>query len=288
MGDIMEGMAEAIGASFLNYFTSLNSVLKLAQAAPMDKIDGFPSYLLWNSSTKIAISIGVGVASVIIALFLFFELASIFNRSDVKGLDGIYWILMAFLKVAVMMAICKNMTVIIGMCFEITTQVVKSITSSELYKNTMINSNNLSESLTKFYKDSGFWTLLQGWITAYLAKFVNGACMVLAEIVCKLRFIEIYVFTAVAPIAFSTFVSREYKNIGVSYIKRLLALGLQGAFIAIVCLLYVVIANSTVGKITVGKAGALDVMMQMMGYSLLLIIAIFQTGGWSKSLLQVN
>ena len=124
LDSFFKGLAATIGDIFANYFVSLNDVMTLAQSAPSDKIDGFPSLALWEASKGLSSSIGTGVASVVISLFLFFELAAIFNRTDTKGLDGIYWILMAFLKVAVAITIAKNMSVIIGMCFQISSEVI--------------------------------------------------------------------------------------------------------------------------------------------------------------------
>lgn len=292
MDEFMEGLADNIAQSISGYFTNLQNIFELAQASPSEAINGFPSVRLWEASSSIAQSIGMGVASTIIALFLFFELASLFNRSDTKGWDGIYWIMMVFLKVAVLMTICRNMTVIIGMCFEITSQVTESIVNSTAWSGLNIESNNISQSMLAYYADKGFWDLLWGSVTAWIGKMANGICITLADIICKLRFIEIYVFNAVAPIAFCTFASKEYKNIGVSFIKRLLALGLQGAFIAIVCYMYVIIVNESFSSL-IGINGnditdPISVMIQLIGYSLLMVIALFQTSGWSKSLLQVN
>ena len=92
LDSFFKGLADTIGDIFANYFVSLNDVMTLAQSAPSDKIDGFPSLALWEASKGLSSSIGTGVASVVISLFLFFELAAIFNRTDTKGLDGIYWI----------------------------------------------------------------------------------------------------------------------------------------------------------------------------------------------------
>lgn len=288
MDELMEGLAEAIGDQFDNYFKSLDNIFTLAKASPMDAIPGFPSQELWNASSQLAVTIGAGVASTIVALFLFFELASLFNRSDTKGLDGIYWILMVFLKAAVAMALCKNMTVIIGACFEIVASMVDIIQKSDLFEDTMSQTIDIGSQLTEYYKDAGFWESLGSWIFSWLAKGCNWVCMTLAEIVCKLRFIEIYVFVAIAPVPFCTLINKEYKHIGIAYLKRLIALGLQGLFIAIVCFLYITIVNASVNNVVVTDDGGIGAMFQMMGYSLLLIIAIFQTGGWSKSLVQVN
>lgn len=288
MDEFLEGMSEAIGDFFINYFSSLDSIMKLAEAAPMDKIDGFPSKALWEASQGISSSIGVGVATVIIALFLFFELAAVFNRSDAKGWDGIYWILMAFLKVAVAITICKNMTLIIQICFAITSEIVNGLKQSGLLKLQKIENQTLAQDLVEYYADKGWWQSLCGWFFGLIASFVNNIAMTIVEIICKLRFIEIYVFTAIAPLPFCTFCNQEYKHIGIAFLKRLLALGLQGVFIAIVCIFYVQIVNASIGNslnVTGNPTGA---MCSMMGYSLLLLIAVFQTGGWSKSLLQVN
>lgn len=127
-----------------------------------------------------------------------------------------------------------------------------------------------------------------------MAFLVNGARLIsfmLADVVCKMRLIEIYVFTAVAPIAISTLASKEYQNIGISFIKRLLALGLQGAFIVLVCSMYVTIVQATLNSmVSGGEVSGLNIgmMVPLVGYAILLVITIFRTGGWAKSLLQVN
>lgn len=288
MDELLDGICEEIGAFFSNYFSSLDNIMELAEAAPMDSIHGFPSTALWEASKGISSSIGVGVASVIIALFLFFELAAVFNRSDSKGWDGVYWILMAILKVAVAVAICKNMTLIIQICFAITTEIIQGLKSSGLLNLQEIQNQTLAQDLVDYYQDRAVWSKIGGWFCAMIANFINNLAMTVVEIVCKIRFIEIYVFTAIAPLPFCTFCNQEYKHIGISFLKRLIALGLQGVFISIVCIFYVQIVNASIGdalNVTGNPTGA---MFSMMGYSLLLLIAVFQTGGWSKSLLQVN
>lgn len=287
MDELRDSFAEAIGDFFSNYFSSLDDVVKLAKACPSDNITGFPSVELWNASKGMSTSIAVGVGSTIVALFLFFELASIFNRSDNKGWDGIYWILMAFLKMAFAVYLCKNMTVIIQAIFEIQALLVKNISASNFSKELSVQSVEISEQLTEYYKDVGLGGVMVGWFIGLIAQTVNNIAMVIVSLICKIRFIEIYVFTAVAPLPFATFTHRDYKSIGIAFLKRLMALALQGVFIVIVCYFYVTIANATIGDVTV-DGSAIKPMFEMMGYSLLLLIAVFQTGGWAKSLLQVS
>lgn len=288
LDEFFNGLASDIGNVFANYFVSLNDVMKLAQAAPNDAIDGFPSQALWSASKDLSSVIGTGVASVIISLFLFFELAAIFNRTDTKGLDGIYWILMAFLKVAVAITIAKNMSIIILMCFQISSEIIKGMQQTSTFSLLEFNSNDISQELIDYFKDKEAGTILGGYIVAQLANYVNHASIVIVKLVCQIRFIEIYVFTAVAPLPFCTFCNNEFKHIGISFIKRFLALALQGVFICIVCVFYVQIVNASIGSALDVSSNPTGAMFTMMGYSVLLLIAVFQTGGWSKSLLQVN
>lgn len=277
--DTLHGWFEA-------YFANIDSILELAKAGPSDAITGFPSTTLWEAATDMSNSVGVGIASTLVALFLFYELGQTFVRSDTKGLDGIYFILMAFFKVSVVIMICKNMSIIIGMCFQIasiaTSNIANSSLTTELDK-TVDMATPIKEAVEKMDGMSRFGPLLFGFV----AKIITAAGCIGAELICKLRFVEIYVFTAIAPIPLCTLASREYKNIGVAFIKRLLALGLQGTFIVIVCGLYVAIVNATMASI-VENGDTMNMMAACAGYSFLFVIALMQTGGWSKSLLQVN
>ena len=70
-----------------------------------------------------------------------------------------------------------------------------------------------------------------------------------------------------------------------------MALGLQGAFIVLVCSMYVTIVQATLNSmVSGGEVSGLNIgmMVPLVGYAILLVITIFRTGGWAKSLLQVN
>lgn len=287
MWDLLDGLPEVIGGLFTDFFVSLDDILVLAQSQPNSQIQGFPSMTLWNAATNISSSIGTGIAATIISLFLFFELASIFNRADTKGWDGIYWILMVVLKVSVCIAIAKNMSLIINICFEISGSILNSIRNSEWYSLQGIQTADIANSLQEYYTDQSTPQCLLGYCVALVVYMLNNLCMIVVKIVCQLRFIEIYIFTAVAPLPFCTFCNHEYKHIGVAFIKRMLALGLQGVFISVVCIFYTVIVNASIGDAVV-EGNPTSTMFKMLAYSILLLISIFQTGGWSKSLLQVN
>ena len=107
LSDIQESAAGYIGEVVEGFDMGLSNLVEIAKADPSTPVAGFPTAELWDTAVSISSSIGEGIAASLVGLFLMFELAAVFNRSDTKGWDGIYWILMAFLKVAVMAAICN-------------------------------------------------------------------------------------------------------------------------------------------------------------------------------------
>ncbi|WP_300970680.1 type IV secretion system protein, partial [Faecalibaculum rodentium] len=252
LSDIQESAAGYIGEVVEGFDMGLSNLVEIAKADPSTPVAGFPTAELWDTAVSISSSIGEGIAASLVGLFLMFELAAVFNRSDTKGWDGIYWILMAFLKVAVMAAICNNMSLIITIVFAVSSSVVTAVGDAESLNQAADSLKDIAASLVDYYNEQSFFSTIMGAIMAFL---VNGARLIsfmLADVVCKMRLIEIYVFTAVAPIAISTLASKEYQNIGISFIKRLLALGLQGAFIVLVCSMYVTIVQATLNSMVSG------------------------------------
>lgn len=272
---------------FSTYFADIDMILALAKAGPSDAVEGFPAVALWGAASNMATSVGVGIAASLVALFLFFELGQMFTRSDTKGLDGLYFIFMALFKVSVVILVCKNIPIIIGMCFQIASTATANVADGAFLTEELNKSIDLAtpikEAAEKVDGMGRFGPLLMGFV----AKIATTIGSIGAELICKLRFVEIYVFTAIAPIPLCTLASKEYKNIGISYLKRLLALGLQGTFIVIVCGLYVAIVNAAMAPVVEG-GDLMNMMSACAGYSILFVIALMQTGGWSKSLLQVS
>ena len=284
MDEIIEGLAEAVAGFYNGYFDGLTGIADLAKMTPQEfNAD------LWNavSTTSPIGKAIVAMASILVSLFLCIELIGLFNRSDVKGLDGMYWIVMTFLKMMLALTLCRNMTVIIGACFQISSDIITNM--GDLFSE-QPPSSSVSAAIENALKDNGnLWDLLAYWLLAFLGWGVNNISVALVQVICTLRFIEIYVFTAVSALAFATFVSKQFNSIGIRHLKRLIALGLQGVFIVIICYMYMVLINSAFpADMVVGKEEIVGKMFELVGYSLLLIIACFQTGGWAKSLLEVN
>lgn len=124
-------------------------------------------------------------------------------------------------------------------------------------------------------------------IGLYLQSFLIGITMhVLSTVIFVIvygRMIEIYLMTSLAPIPFSTFGNREQSQVGMNYLRSLIALGFQG-FLIMVCVgIYAVLIQS----VTISE----DVILSLwgvVGYTALLVFALFKTGSLAKSVMSAH
>ncbi|MDR0200267.1 MAG: hypothetical protein LBI43_06800 [Streptococcaceae bacterium] len=73
------------------------------------------------------------------------------------------------------------------------------------------------------------------WIVSFLVGIVASVIMM---VLITVRVIQLYVYTILSPIAFSSFASSEYRSIGVGFIKSYFALLIQGMVMLVILGVY--------------------------------------------------
>ena len=137
--------------------------------------------------------------------------------------------------------------------------------------------------LSDALEDEDFLSLFGIFIQSSMIHAINSICNVMASLIIKLRYIEIYVFTAIAALPVAVITSSNHE---VSVIKRMCALALQVVFIMVCFMMYAAIARN--GALTVNDNNVVVDLWSIVGNAILLVIALFQTGSWSKSLFGVH
>lgn len=289
MKDLLKGVIDLIADFLTINYDQIQGIFDLASLSPdgsnaTDTIN-FPAATLWQAAKSFSENAVAPIAVTFCGIFFAIELFRLLERNQTaNGVDFMFSLVMTTIKMAGYIVLIKNMSGIIALCFSISSGIVAN--SKDLLQFTTAEQFEAKELIKDFYDENGqFWDLILPLITSWIANMLSSVAFVLAELVCQLRFIEIYIFVALAPVPFCTFFSSEYKQIGVSFVKRMLALALQGVFIMVAVYFFVTI----VGGIDLQSiTNPMDIVWTKAGFALLLIIAIFQTGGWAKSLLQVN
>ena len=278
MGWLEDGIVQFIANVYEGLFYNVQEIFDLAKLSP----SGFNS-TLWQAVTDFNELAVLPVSWSILTLFLLLELANLMKRSDAKGgLESIYWVSKIILKILIAKTCMDNMTTIINALFEISGQIVLNGESQLAITEKTIDTNSITDAL----EHEKIVSLLGYFLQAFLIQLCSSVCFILAKIVIQLRFIEIYIFAAIAALPFATLASQEYSSIGKNYIKRMAALAIHAVFIIVVVYVYSVLLNGAIFNIEDGSVTSS--MWDLVGYSILFVIALFQTGGWSKSLMQAN
>lgn len=276
---IKDGIVEWIIDLYTSFFGGVGDLFVLAKAPP----DTWHGGGLWSIIIDFSHNAVMPVAMTLVSFFLLMELLNMLNKQDDKSNDSIYLIVQILVKVSIAQLIMQNIDLMILAIFQLSSFIVNN--GGTLMSNDgtfTADTSALADGLDK----SNIVTLLSLMVIGMILSLAQSICFIIAELVINLRFIEIYVFTALAPLAFATLMSSEYSSIGKNFFKRMAALALQVVFICIVLYMYVFLLESE--TLAALASDPLAALMAGFGYTLLMVISLFQTGGWAKSLTTAN
>ncbi len=237
---------------------------------------------LWDTVTKFNQTAVLPVAYLVFGCFIMADFIKVLTKQNPNGLEAMHMVLIVIVKMVIGEAILTNIPDIIDSIFGIAAEMLKNNTL--IASNITLDSSTLSDAL----EQEGILSLLAIFFQALVIGGVDEICNVLINLVVQLRYIEIYVFTAIAalPLAVITSSNHEVSVIGYGYLKRMCALAIQVVFIMVCFMMYTAIVNN--GSFTITDNNVVMDLWSMIGNSILLVIALFQTGTWSKALFQVH
>ncbi len=106
------------------------------------------------------------------------------------------------------------------------------------------NGTTLPAEMITTIEDCGFFESIPLWaVTIIGGLFITVLSFILIMSVYG-RFFKMYMYTALAPIPLSTFAGEPSQNIGKSFIKSYCAVLLEGAVIALACIIFSLFASS--------------------------------------------
>ena len=111
-----------------------------------------------------------------------------------------------------------------------------------------------------------------------LIKFIS----VMVTVIVTGRMIEMYVLIAISPIPAATIPNSDASSIAKNFLKTFMAVCLQGAIIFLIVSMFGIIVNSV--GISVDGVEFTKSLFSILGYALVLVISLFSTGKWAKSI----
>ena len=114
----------------------------------------------------------------------------------------------------------------------------------------------------------------------FITNLIVQIAVKMAQIIVIARFVELYLYFCVAPIPIATLPSGEMSQIGKNFLKSFAAVCLQGTLIYLVLSFFPFIADFFLE----GSDNFLVIAGNMIGYAILLIVAVWSTQKWAKSI----
>lgn len=236
---------------------------------------------VWSYMTAITKGImqplGVAILAVVLVLEFSKMAKKIANSGGAMTFEAMAPMIVSYIMVAV---VITNTTVIVEAIIAIASYVIEQVAS--LVTNGGANYDTISG-----IKGSGIVGKMIIGFFAILIWLVRMASIMVVNILITIRFIQLYLMIPFAPVAIPTFLSDDWRSVGIGYLKNIMVYAVQGILIFLIVSLVPLFESA--GKIAVSNgAGVMESLAIMFGglvQAILLIIALVGSQRTARSIL---
>lgn len=240
---------------------------------------------LYGYTHTVMESVVLPIAYVVLALFFVLELYKTSIRVDGMGGGSATFGTEVVFRVLFKVVLCKlavdSVPLILNAIYDVSTHITQGVAG-------IVDSGSMTggidtEAIRPIIEEYGFWSKLMYLILCFIVFLISMVAVAFSYIIIVARFIELFVYFAIAPIPVATLPSDEMSSIGKNFLKSFAAVCIQGTLIFLVLSFFPSLLNSAF--LTQDISDSLFVaILGVMGYSLVLIIAVFSTGKWARSI----
>lgn len=277
---VYTALYQSVGESLQGLFDSLNRELSHASR----QITLGPK--LWNGSAyglmqDISENVCIPIAAVFITVIFCWELIHLVQESNSMQNIQPERLMLVLIKFALCLVVCAYSFRIV-MCF----CDIGSWAGSKLRGATV--SISMAPSLADLGLPEDGYTLenlmkLAGYkVTLVLASFGIWICGILVYIRVMLWFVEYLLYASTAPIPFSTWMNKDWSQMGMNYTRKMLALSFEGFFILLLFSVY----GGVLSGLQLGDFKQSLVMVIGCGFGL--AVMMFKVGNISASIFNAH
>ena len=247
---------------------------------------------LWNSSAygtvqAVAENVCIPIAGAFITLIFCWELIHLVQDTNamqnVKP-DKLMFTLMKFCLC--LMACTYSFKIVMAFCdlgIWATRQLrMVSQTSVSISMAPTLDDLGLSNPPGDGYTIEGLMELIGYKIILVIARVGISICGLLVYVRVMLWFVEVLLYASVAPIPYSTWMNREWSQVGMNYTRKMLALSFEGFFMLLLFAIY----GGVLGGLQLGDFKQSLVMVIGCGFAL--AVMMFKVGNISSSIFNAH
>lgn len=236
---------------------------------------------VWSYMTAITKNImqPIGVAILAVVMILEFSKVAkkIANSGGAMTFEAIAPMIVSYIMVGVVMA---NTTVIVEAILGLASHALTQIAS-------LVSEGGATYDTLSGLKGSGVVGKMIIAFFALLIWLVRMVSAAMVNLMVTIRFIQLYLMVPFAPLTLPTFLSDDWRGVGIGYLKNIMVYGIQGIMIFLIVSLSPLFESA--GKIAVssgaGSGQALAIMFGGLIQAILLIIALVGSQRTARSIL---
>ena len=186
------------------------------------------------------------------------------------------------MKYVMTVVVIMNSGMILNFILWIAIQITKWVSSIT------VNSKSFElQSAVKAYTGHKFIMTAMMYVSDWLGNITMLFASAIAKIVLLLRFIELYIYKAFAPILLAFFAQKDLRGNAIQFLKRFAAISLQSAVIVLVSILYNELVTSKILEVTSKNDdwSALGVAVSGILYGVLLVMLLLGSQKKAKEFL---
>lgn len=223
--------------------------------------------------------LGVAILAVILILEFSKMAKKIANSGGAMTFEAVAPMIVSYIMAAV---VITNTTVIVEAILAIASHIIEQVAE-------VVAHGGATYDTISGIKGAGIIGKMIIGLFAILIWMVRMASAMVVNILISIRFIQLYLMIPFAPITIPTFLSDEWRSVGIGYLKNIMVYAVQGVLIFLIVSLVPLFESA--GKIAVSNgAGVMESLAIMFGglvQAILLIIALVGSQRTARSIVGV-
>lgn len=241
----------------------------------------------WNSSAynamqTVAETICLPIAGCFITIIFCWQLISMVQDSNAMQAVKPDRLMFTLMKFCLCLYVCANSFKIIMAFCDLG---IWAATKVYLNTNTYVSFSHSLSDLGLAADDYTFDNLMKlagYWLAIKLALLAVWICGIIVYIRTMIWFVELLMYASAAPIPYSTWMNKEWSQVGMNYTRKMLALSFQGFFILLLFSLYgAVLSGLNLGDFT-------QSLVMILGCGFALAMMMFKAGPISESIFNAH
>lgn len=239
-------------------------------------IGAFPA--VYSACQSVANNVCKPVAYTLLTIFMMIDLYQTIMQLSQQGggMAATSSIIKSAMKYAVVKWAIDSSSSILSAIFSVSVSVTSSIGTT---LNVSMDATVTALETQVDQMTGGPLSNLGSFLIVAIAYFFAWIATIGVNVVVLSRFVQVYVFVALAPIPFATFPEQHASQIGISFLRGFASVCLQSAVIALACRLFPLFAST----ISPTDQSLLGYCLQIGILCLVLLVSVFSSGQVAKS-----